>query len=79
MTSKNKTPYIKHTRFAGKKIRTLAILNIRASKLQQILHSGKKLVKGMEKQITELDMEKFGFQLERCESEILRLTGRQGS
>lgn len=77
MTSKDKIPYVKHPRFSGKKLRSLAVLQLRASKLQNILRSGKKTVKGIEKQITELDMEKFGFQLDRCEAEITRLNRGQ--
>lgn len=70
---KNETPYIKHPRFSGKKTRMLAVLNIRAAKLKQILHTNRKSIKGIEKPISELDMEKLGFQLERCENEITSL------
>ncbi len=77
MTSKNKKPYVKHPRFSGKKLRSLAILNIRAAKLQHILRSGRKNTKGIEKKITELDMEKLGYQLEKCDAEITELNRGQ--
>lgn len=77
MPPKIKKPYVKHPRFSGKKLRLLAILNIRAAKLQHTLRSGRKNVKGIEMKITELDMEKLGYHLEKCEAEITRITRGQ--
>lgn len=64
MSIKDKKPYVKHPRYSGIRLRKIAILNLRIPKLRKILNSAK----------TELDIEKFGFQLERCEAELNMLT-----
>jgi hypothetical protein len=60
--------YVK--RPAGPNVRTSAMLIRRKAKLTKILNSGKIVRKGVEKPITEVEIEKYGFQLERCEKEI---------
>lgn len=69
--------YIKRPAFAGPTLRNSAMLIRRKAKLNKILNSGKVLRKGVEKVITEVEIEKYGFQLERCERELATIRPKE--
>jgi hypothetical protein len=58
---------------SGPRVRAITILTLKRNKLMKILNTGRIVRKGVERKISELDIEKYGFQLERCEKEIARL------
>jgi hypothetical protein len=61
---------------AGPNIRKRAMLTLRKIKLMKILNTGKIVRKGVERKISELEIEKYGFLLERCECEIASIRQR---
>jgi hypothetical protein len=49
----------------------------RKVKLTKILNSGKVLRRGVEKSISEVEIEKYGFKLEKCEKELASVRPRK--
>jgi hypothetical protein len=66
--------------YPGNNARSLAILTLRQAKLQKILNSGKieNSRKGVERNISELEIEKYGFQLDKCENELTMIRLKTG-
>jgi len=61
---------------AGPNLRKKAMLIRRKARLNNILNSGKVVQDGIERKISEAEIEKYGFLLERCEKELAAIRPR---